>query len=266
MRYHYLLGDSKTERERLKNQAQLWDPVAHALFDRLRVRRGWKVLEVGPGRGSLHLELRSRVRGPVDAVERSQVFADNLRELCARDGFGQGRIWQTDLLDANLPRDHYDLVFVRWVFLFLPDPLAHLKVLVRALKPGGLLAIEDYHRETLALVPRPEEWDDFMAADRAFFASQGGEVSIGGRLPGLFRKAGLELVEVNPTIKTGRPGSPTWRWLTDYFLGVMDQYAKLRPLTPAKAARLRKKWLAAGRDAKSLFIAPTVLDVVGRKP
>src|SRR5262245_41630322 len=83
--YRYLLGDSATEAARLRRQARLWDPVAHALFDRLRIRRGWKVLEVGPGQGSLHLELRRRVRGPVDAVERSAPFADRLRRLCARD-------------------------------------------------------------------------------------------------------------------------------------------------------------------------------------
>ena len=69
------------------------------------------------------------------------------------------------------------------MFLFLPDPAAHVKLLARALKPGGLLAIQDYHRDTFMLVPRPPDWDEFIPADRAFFASQGGNVSIGVRLP-----------------------------------------------------------------------------------
>ena len=86
-----------------RRQAQLWDPTAFALFDRIKVRRGWRVLEVGPGKGSLHMELRRRVKGPIDAVERSQVFADLLRTRCRRDGFGQGAIWETDLIAARLP-------------------------------------------------------------------------------------------------------------------------------------------------------------------
>jgi SAM-dependent methyltransferase len=265
-RYRYLLGDSRREAVRLRAQARLWDPTAAALFDRLRVRRGWKVLEIGPGQGSLHLELRRRVRGPVDAVERSHPFAARLRVLCGRDGWGPGRIWESDLLDAPLPRGRYDLIFARWVFLFLPDPGAHLRKLAGALKPGGLLAIEDYHRETFALVPRPPGWGDLLAADRAFYASQGGDVSVGGRLPDLYRRAGLEVVEIVPTIKVGRPGSPVWKWLSDYFLGVMDRLADCPPLTPAKAARLRRRWLAAARRKTSLMIAPAVLDVVGRKP
>ena len=265
-RYRYLLGDSRREAARLRAQARLWDPTAAALFDRLGVRRGWKVLEIGPGQGSLHLELRRRVRGPVDAVERSPVFCARLERLCARDGRGAGRVWQSDLLSAQLPRDRYDLIFARWVFLFLPDPQAHLRKLVRALKPGGLLAIEDYHRETLAMVPRPPEWPDFLAADHAFFASQGADGSVGGRLPELYRKVGLQVVEIVPALKVGRPGSPVWSWLTSYFLGVLDRLGELPPFTRAKARRLRRHWLAAQRDKTSLLIAPAVLDVVGRKP
>jgi SAM-dependent methyltransferase len=264
--YRYLLGDSRTEAARLSAQARLWDPTAHALFDRLGVGRGWKVLEIGPGRGSLHLELRRRIGGPADAVERSTVFADRLGKLCARDGLGAGTVWRCDLAEAPLPQAHYDLIFARWVFLFLPDPAAHLRHLVRALKPGGRLAIEDYHRDTFALLPAAAEWPAFMAADRAFFAAQGGDVNIGARLPELFRAAGLEVTEVHPTIKTGGPASPMWRWLSAYFLGIMDRYARLPPFSPAQAARLTRHWRAAAQRRTSLMIAPTVLDVVGRKP
>jgi hypothetical protein len=47
--YRYLLGDAKAEAARLRAQARLRDPTAHALFDRLRIRRGWKVLEIRTG-------------------------------------------------------------------------------------------------------------------------------------------------------------------------------------------------------------------------
>lgn len=264
--YRYLLGDSRREASRLRAQARLWDPIAHALFDRLRLRRGWRVLEVGPGQGSLHLELRRRIQGPADAVERSEVFAARLERTCARDGLGAGRVWNLGLLEAPLPPNHYDVIFARWVFLFLPDPVAHLEKLVRALKPGGVLAIEDYYRETFGMIPLPEEWRNFVAADLAFFASQGGDANIGARLPSLFQEVGLQIVETLPTVKAGRPGSAEWKWLSDYFLGVMDRYAELAPFDEHQGERLRKKWMKAARDKTSWLIAPAVVDVVGRKP
>ena len=264
-RYRYLLGDSRVEAERLRAQARLWDPVAEALFDRVGVKRNARVLEVGPGQGSLHLALRRRVRGPIDAVERSPVFAKSLRSICRRDRLGEGHIWESDLLHAPLPRSEYDFIFARWVFLFLPDPGAHVKKLVAALKPGGVLAVQDYYRKTLSMIPEPPEWSHFVWSDDAFFASQGGDASVGDQLPVLFRQAGLELLEVTPTIKTGHPGSPEWNWMTTYFLGVMDRYATFPPFTPAEGRRLSARWRRAERDPMSLLIAPTVLSVVGRK-
>lgn len=265
-RYRYLLGHARREAARLRAQAKLWDPVSHALFDRLEIRRGWRVLEIGPGQGSLHLELRRRVGGPVDAVERSRIFARRLATLARRDGLGAPRVWQMNLLDAPLPAETYDLIFARWVFLFLPDPLAHVKKLARALKPGGRLAIQDYHRGTFVLIPRPAEWDAFMAADRRFFESEGGDANIGARLPDLYRAAGLEVTGIEPTVKSGHPGSAVWHWLTSYFMGVMDRYAAYPPFDREQAARLRAAWRRAAATRASLLMGPGLIDVVGKKP
>jgi SAM-dependent methyltransferase len=263
--YRYLLGDSRRETSRLRAQARLWDPTAHALFDRLRIRRGATVLEIGPGAGSLHAELRARVRGPVDAVEPSPVFVRTPARLAARDGYGHGRVWHANLADTALPRAHYDVIFARWVFLFLPDPARHIRQLAAALKPGGVLAIEDYQRETLRMIPTPDTWERFLAADRAFFATQGGHASIAGHLPSLLTRAGLQTVDVTPTIRSGHPGSPVWTWLSTYFLDILDRLVGLGGFTAADARSLRRHWLAAGRQPSSLLIGPAVIDVVGRK-
>ncbi|HUL69928.1 MAG TPA: class I SAM-dependent methyltransferase [Gemmatimonadales bacterium] len=265
-RHRYALGDSRRESARLRVQARLWDPDSFALFDRLGIRPGWKVLEIGPGQGSLHLELRRRARGPIDAVEPSPVFATRLRRLCGKDGHGQGQIWTVGLREAPLPRRHYDLIFARWVFLFLPDPAAHLRKLARALKPGGLLALQDYHRGAFAMIPQPAEWENFAMAERRFFEAQGANVSPAETLPTLYRRAGLRVEQIEPIIKMGHPGSPTWNWMTTFFLGMMDRYAKHPPFSPTQAIRLRRWWRAAARNPSSILIAPAVVNVVGRKP
>jgi SAM-dependent methyltransferase len=264
--YTYLLGDSPTETQRLRAQARLWDPTAHALFDRLKIRRGARARESGPGAGSLHRELRRRVRGPVDAVEPSEAFATGIDRLASRDGFGRGHIWRANLGTVQLPHAHYDVIFARWVFLFLPNPAAHVRQLARALKPGGMLAIQDYQRETFRMIPPPAAWERVLAADRAFFESQGGDASIGARLPALYARAGLELVDITPTVKSGHPGSPVWNWLSAYFLGgVIDRLAGLGGFTAADARQLTREWIAASKQPASLLMGPALIDVIGRR-
>jgi SAM-dependent methyltransferase len=261
----YLLGDSRKEAARLRSQARLWDPVSKALFDRIGVRRGWRVLEIGPGQGSLHLELRRRVEGPVDAVEPSATFAKRQRRITSRDGLGAGRVWTCQLLDADLPTRHYDLIFARWVFLFLPDPIAHLRKLARALKRGGVLALQEYHRDSFVLIPRPDDWRRLIEAERAMYDASGADVNIGTQLPLMFRQAGLRSTAVVPTIMIGGRRSEVWRWLSDYYLGILDRYARQPPMDVSAARRLRRAWLEAERDRSALMIAPAVVDVVGRK-
>jgi SAM-dependent methyltransferase len=264
--YTYLLGDSRTEAARLRAQARLWDPTAHALFERLKIRRGMRVLEIGPGAGSLHRELRRRVCGPVDAVEPSETFARGIERLAARDGFGRGQIWRAQLAGVQLPDAAYDVIFARWVFLFLPDPAAHVRQLAHALRPGGTLAVEDYQRETLRMIPPPAAWERFLAADRAFFETQGGDASIGARLPSLFTAAGLEVVDITPTVRSGHPGSPVWNWLSSYFVGgVIDRLVGLSGFTAANARQLKRDWIAASKQPASVLMGPALIDVVGRR-
>ena len=263
--FNYLLGDSRQESARLSRQSQLWDPVTFALFDRLKLKKGMRVLEIGPGRGSIYFELRKRVRGSIDAVERSPVFARSLAELSKKDSFGEGQVWISDLIDSKLPRNHYDLIFTRWVFLFLPNPQAHLKKLLHSLKPGGRLVIQDYHRETLGMVPTPRHWQEFLAADQAFFKSQGGNASVGNLIPDLLRELGVDQVQVEVHIKTGHPGSATWNWLTDYFMMVLDRYSKFKPFSKSKAQALRQDWKAYSQEPSSVLIAPTLVDIVATK-
>jgi hypothetical protein len=69
---------------------------------------------------------------------------------------------------------------------------------------------------------------------------------------------GLATADTAVTIKTGRPGTPVWRWLTTYFMGVVDQLAAFLPFSEGAANRVRKHWLAAGRQKTSILISPAL--------
>lgn len=266
--FEYILGDSSYEVKRLAFQAGVWRDMTEGLLDRLKVGPGWKCLELGPGTGTTFLPLADRVRGrggAVDGVERSPRYAAYLGRKLRAPRYSHARVFEGDILDVDLPRGRYDLIFARWVFIFLPKVEEHLRRLKAALKPGGLLAIEDYHRTSIAMYPPPPEWDTIMKADKAWFRSQGGDLNIAGRLPALLRKTGFDIVEVTPHMKTGFPDSDMWKWVEAYFLTYLDEMAKFPPGTKKAAAAFRRGWLRLRKDPSTLFISPTMLDVVGRK-
>lgn len=269
MGYEYILGDSSYEVKRLAFQAGVWREMTEGLLDRLRVGPGWRCLEVGPGTGTVLLPLADRVRGKggsVDAVELSPRYAEYLRRKTRGPKYRHLRILEGQLLEVPLEKARYDLIFARWVFLFLPKVEEHLRRLARALAPGGVLAIEDYHRDSMAIYPRLPSWPLLIQADKAWFASQGGDLNVAGRLPTLLRRVGLVPEPVVTHTKVGGPRSDVWRWAEAYFIGYLDKIAKFPPFTKARAERFRREWLAAKRNRDALFISPMMLDVVGRKP
>jgi len=116
------------------------------------------------------------------------------------------------------------------------------------------------------MIPLPATWDRFLAADRAFFESQGGDASIGAKLPAHFARAGLEVVDITPAVKSGHPGSPVWNWLSAYFVGgVIDRLVGLAGFTAADARQLKREWVTASKQPASLLMGPALIDVVGKR-
>lgn len=268
-RYEYILGASPFEVRRLAFQASVWNPMTEALFDRLKVGPGWRVLDAGAGTGTVLFPLAKRVLpggGRVDAIERSPEFAGHLRRMLRGSGMDKVRVFESDILDAPLEHGAYDLIFARWVFSFLPRVEEHLYHLLHALKPGGLLAIEDYYRDSLAMFPRTESWEWMVKAERLWYGMHGGDLNVAAKLPDMFRRAGLQLVEVTPHIKVGGPDSDVWKWAENFFIGRLKDMARYAPFTPERARQFRKDWLRAKRNPGALFVSPVILDVVGRRP
>ena len=63
----------------------------------------------------------------------------------------------------------------RWVIGFVPDPVKFLNKLVFALRPGGIIALQDYVYEGLSLYPRGGAFEGMADAVRAYWRSGGGD-------------------------------------------------------------------------------------------
>lgn len=124
-------------------EANLDDPYAHSgsclsLLEWTGGLTGRQFLDYGSGIGTTALFFHTRGLD-VTLADISTPMLDFCRHRFQIREWGASFI---ELMDQSLPEHAFDLIIAFDVFEHLHDPWMHLVRLVRALKPGGILAIE----------------------------------------------------------------------------------------------------------------------------
>jgi SAM-dependent methyltransferase len=264
----YVLGTNQRELDRLRFQHDVWGGVTRAFLVRIGVARGWRCLDLGCGPGFVVRNLLDLVgaTGSVTALDESPLWIDYLESEVKERELANVRLVQTRIQEAELEPSSYDLVFARWVFSFIPEPAAVMKRIARALKPGGIFAIEDYNHEGVSIFPESEGLKAVVRATRALYRSVGGDAWIAGRAPSLFRAAGLETLAITPNVQCGGPSSPAFRWAGLFFPHFSQAMVDKGLMTAAERELFLREWSERERDPDALFFSPFVVDAAARKP
>jgi len=119
----------------------LVDGLTHhseAIFPTLRVNEGDHVLDVGCGFGDTAIKLARRVgpTGRVVGLDCCEAFMDYGRTEVAEAGLANVSFVNGDALIASFEPE-YDFVFSRFGTMFFSNPVAGLRNMRTALKPGG---------------------------------------------------------------------------------------------------------------------------------
>jgi SAM-dependent methyltransferase len=112
----------------------------------LGLRSGVVVADVGAGDGAYTL-WAARIVRPGGRVYSTEIDAERLKKLEARvrdAGLDNVTVVEAGISDTGLPQKCCDAIFLRDVYHHLTDPVAVDASLLRALRPGGLLAVIDF--------------------------------------------------------------------------------------------------------------------------
>jgi hypothetical protein len=161
----------------------------------------------------------------------------------------------------------FDGAYARWVLCFVRRPAAVLRQVGRRLKArwrvcdSGLLQLRtSRHRAAMRGVPpRP------FARSHKSWRVRGGDPDIGCRLPGLLRRAGFEVREINPLLRLARPGSPLWDWPDTFFDIYLPVLVKMRLITPAHERAFRREWSKRSRSPDAFFTSPPMVEIIAVK-
>jgi SAM-dependent methyltransferase len=211
---YYPFESSQSERQRLIAQDRLVAPFTRLLFERAGLVSGMRVLDIGSGLGDvafLAAKLVGRT-GSVLGVDRDPTQVAFAKQRAEAAGLKNVRFMVKDFREARLSVP-VDAIVGRLVLMYAADPLDALRCVVRNLRAGGVIALQESiieYEGPVFIEPR-----DCLAAKaaewfRAGFKHARVHPRMGMQLYGLMRHAGLEPspdIEMAVPIQTGPDGA-----------------------------------------------------------
>jgi ubiquinone/menaquinone biosynthesis C-methylase UbiE len=165
---------------------------------------GQRVLDVGCGPGTITLDLARRVApGTVLGIDSAPdaigaaVAARDEAELRDAVTLAVGDVYALDAPDAS-----FDVVHAHQVLQHLTDPVAALREMRRVVVPGGLVAVRESDYGAFAWAPDDPVLDRWMALYHQVTRANRADADAGRHLPGWFRAAGFDDLEVTSSTWT----------------------------------------------------------------
>ncbi len=208
---NYIHGSEPAEQVRL---SRLNDLLNRGSLRELNLKGGEKILDVGSGLAQLTRAMAGAA-GPTGRVLGIERDADQLAEARRQSSAaGESDLIELRLGDAlALPLGDdewstFDLVHTRFVLEHVSDPLAVVRGMVRAVRPGGRIVLADDDHDILRLWPEPT---GFMAVWQGYIRTYdrlGNDPFVGRRLVGLLHAAGAVPTRNSFIFFGGCAGSP----------------------------------------------------------
>lgn len=264
----YILGVGDDEVVRLGFQHRVWQAEAAGIWRRAGIHPGMTVLDAGCGPGYATLDLAHLVgaAGRVLAIDESQRFLDHLRAHIAPICPAPVDIRCADVQDMDLPEACADAAYLRWVLCFIPDPARVVANVARALKPGGVLMVQDYFNyRAFTFAPRSEPFHRVVDAIMKSWTDRAGDPDLVARLPQICRRSGLELREVLAHQRVARPGDTLWSWPETFFHNFVPRLVEAGLLTSADKAAFEHDWAERAKNPDTFLCAPPVFDLIAVK-
>lgn len=194
----YVIRGGMEGKQRLAVVSRVLWPTTARLLGRAGMRAGMRCLDLGCGGGEMTLAL-ARLVGPGGEATgldmdktKLELAAEQAREL----GIANARFREVDVAEWS-ETARYDLVYCRFLLTHLRDPVAILRKMRDAVRPGGVVVIEDIDVAGHVWHPPCPALGRFVSLYRNVVARRGGDADIGPKLYGLARAAGLADVSVD---------------------------------------------------------------------
>lgn len=194
-------ADTLVQALELRGRTPSQTRLRRRFLDLVRVRAGERVLEVGCGSGVVLRDVAARVgrRGEVVGVDPSRRAIEVARQLSrSQRGGAPVTLRVANGLDLPFREGRFDVVLAVTVVLHVAEPDALAREMLRTVRPGGRVGLQDQDFGTLAVTHPDRELTDRILHGVVWKIYE--EPYSGRRLPGLLREAGAEQIRLRTEV------------------------------------------------------------------
>jgi ubiquinone/menaquinone biosynthesis C-methylase UbiE len=260
----YTIEQGPGVRDRMGLLAAVNGPATLALFDALGVPVSARCLDLGCGGGHVTMELARRAApmGCAVGIDLDEALIEIARAEAAAQGLDNVTFQIANV--ETFGETGFDLAFARFLLMHLPDPEQTVAGMATAVRPGGMVVIEDANFAACFTYPRCAAYDSWVTWYRETVRRNGGDTDLGLRLPSLLRAAGL----TNIGVRVAQPAylDGPHKQLQQMSMNKMRTAVVAAGVTSAEeydAAHAELKAFTA--DPTTLIAAPRMIQACGRR-
>ena len=193
----YVIRGGRQGYDRLRLLAQKSGRDTSALLKRAGVGTGMRGIDVGCGGGTVTLELAQMTApdGVITGIDMDEVKLDLAREEVARRQLDNVEFRAIDVNDWDEPAS-YDVVYSRFLLQHLTARTELVARMWAAVRPGGVLIVEDADFDGWACHPPNAGFDFFVRTYCEVLRRRGGDPTTGRQLFDYFVRCGIPTPEV----------------------------------------------------------------------
>jgi ubiquinone/menaquinone biosynthesis C-methylase UbiE len=222
---NYIHGTKPEEQKRLSLLNRILNEKS---LKEINLQGGEKILDVGSGLGQFSRLMARTVgeKGSVTGIERDAEQLNEARRQASEDGeenlveFRQGDALRFPLAENEWGT--FDVAHTRFVLEHIPNPLAVVKAMVKSVRAGGRVILEDDNHDSMRLYPASKNFDALWRAYYQTYEILGNDPLIGNKLVSLLYEAGAKPVRNTWIFFGSCAGDANFKFYIENLLGVIE--------------------------------------------